>query len=319
MGHDCGALIKAIDAYIAKADNDLEDMLNAAGFAEAKDSIESITNIEELVVAALKAETKHILDSLDETLDLHAYARDVWPGVVLDDKLAEQLQQIFIDEFTSLMPGLVNTYIAKIDNELVALAISQRTTDWITSWSKDLGELMQLKSHAQIEDILTSGLSTGQSIADITRAILDSGIRDEYYRARTVAVTEVLRAHSVAEQEALMQCPVAVEKEWLHTGAHKNTPRENHVAMSGQRVPVGEPFTLTGINGVYYPLYPRDICLPPEEAIGCHCIHRGVASELILGLPVEERRALQQQAIDEDDSLWRSELDAANRAKAGIE
>ena len=41
--------------------------------------------------------------------------------------------------------------------------------------------------------------------------------------------------------------------------------------------------------------------------------------EKALGLSLEERRTLQQQAIDEMDDDWERELDARNRAKAGIE
>jgi len=39
----------------------------------------------------------------------------------------------------------------------------------------------------------------------------------------------------------------------------------------------------------------------------------------ILSLPLEERQKLQQQAIDEMDDDWEAELDAQNKAKAGIE
>jgi len=76
---------------------------------------------------------------------------------------------------------------------------------------------------------------------------------------------------------------------------------------------------LTGIKGgLWHPMYPRDTSLPPEESINCHCIHRGIVSEHILGLPLEERQRLQQEAIDADDGRWESELDAMNRSKAGI-
>ena len=38
-----------------------------------------------------------------------------------------------------------------------------------------------------------------------------------------------------------------------------------------------------------------------------------------MGLPLEERQRLQQKAIDEMDDEWEKELDARNKAKAGIE
>ena len=143
-------------------------------------------------------------------------------------------------------------------------------------------------------------------------------IRDSY-QARRVAVTEVLRAHSVAREEAIQQSPSTDRKEWRHTGAHKNKPRPNHVEMDGQIVPKDQPFELKGRDGVvYHPMYPRDPILPAGETVNCHCIHRGVAADDALGMSLEERRRLQQKYIEEDDGAWKKELDEENKAKAGI-
>ena len=66
-------------------------------------------------------------------------------------------------------------------------------------------------------------------------------------------------------------------------------------------------------------MYPRDPSLPPEDIINCHSICQPVVSEEILGLSLEERQALQQEAVDEMDDEWERELDERNKAKAGIE
>ena len=129
-----------------------------------------------------------------------------------------------------------------------------------------------------------------------------------------------MRAHSVAQEEAIQQSPAVEEKEWVHTGAYRNEPRENHVDMDGQVVKKDAPFELTGADGgTYYPMYPRDPILPPGESINCHCIHRGIVSEEILGLPLERRKELQAEAIAEMDDAWEKELNERNKAKAGIE
>ncbi len=47
--------------------------------------------------------------------------------------------------------------------------------------------------------------------------------------------------------------------------------------------------------------------------------HRGIVNADVLGLTLEERRELQAQAIAEDDGAWEKELDARNKAKAGID
>lgn len=317
---NCRPLMKAIDAYLEKADNDLEAELEAEGYQEPKKTLKYAKDLEDEITEALLAETDYFLAAAEKAVDLDTFAKLIWPGIVLNDELREKLAQIFLEYFDSFMPEFVECYIKQTDKDLKLQQVSKRTKAWTKKWSVELAELMQLTSHREIEKILETGLENGSSIATFTRDIMESGIRDEYYKARRAALTEVLRAHSVAQQEAFMQSPAVQEKMWRHTGSYRNEPRKNHVDMDGQRVPVSEPFTLDGIKGgTYYPMYPRDTNLPPEESINCHCICQPVVSEEILGLSLEERQKLQQEAIDNMDDEWEKELDAKNKAKAGIE
>ena len=317
---DCGALRKAIDNYIRKADDELEAALDTAGFVEPEETVNEMSALEERVARALKDETEIIIDSLGDAVDLAEYAQEIWPTVKLNDDLAEKLNVVFFEEFSSFLPEIANQYIKKIDPELTVTVITQRTTEWVKSWSEELADIMKLNSHAEIETILSKSLAEGHSVAELTQDILDSGIRDEYYKARRVSVTETLRAHSYAQHEAITQNPAVEDKMWRHTGNHQNEPRQNHVDMDGQIVSKGEPFELVGADGAtYYPMYPRDSILPAGEAINCHCIEQPVVSEDVLGLSLEERQRLQAEAIAEDDGEWEKELDARNRAKAGIE
>lgn len=320
MRCNCGKLLKAIDAYIAKVDSGLQDELASAGFVDAGNTMDAIRALEDDVAAALVEETQTVTTAAGKAVDLQTFANEIWPGVQLDDQLAAQLTEIFKTRLVELMPGLIESYLKRTDNQLTISQVSKATTDWIGKWSAQLGDLMQLNSHSQIETILAEGLKNGSSIAEFTQAILDSGIRNEYYRARTVSVTEVLRAHNVAQQEAFMQSPAVAQKRWRHTGGHRITPRENHIAMDGQTVGKAERFTMQGLDGnTYFPMYPVDPVLPASESISCHCICEPVVDEQILGLSLEERQALQQQAIKEMDEDWEMELDAQNRARAGIE
>lgn len=317
---NCRPLMKAIDAYLEKADNDLEAELEAEGYQEPKKTLKYAKDLEDEITEALLAETDYFLAAAEKAVDLDTFAKLIWPGIVLNDELREKLAQIFLEYFDSFMPEFVECYIKQTDKDLKLPQVSKRTKAWTKKWSVELAELMQLTSHREIEKIIETGLENGSSIATFTRDIMESGIRDEYYKARRAALTEVLRAHSVAQQEAFMQSPAVQEKMWRHTGSYRNEPRKNHVDMDGQRVPVSEPFTLDGIKGgTYYPMYPRDTNLPPEESINCHCICQPVVSEEILGLSLEERQKLQQEAIDNMDDEWEKELDAKNKAKAGIE
>ena len=313
-------LLKAINAYLEKADGDLENELAVAGFADTDSTMDAIRALEDEVAAALVEETELFTTAAGKAVDLQTFANDIWPGVKLDDQLAAKLTEIFKTRFSDFMPSLVEAYIQRSDNMLDVSRISKLTTGWIETWSVQLGDLMQLNSHTEIEKILAEGLSNGDGIAVFTQKILDSGIRDEYYKARRVSLTEVLRAHNVAQQEAFMQSPSVTQKMWRHTGEHRITPRENHVAMDGQTVGKAERFTLIGVDGnTYYPMYPVDPVLPPGESINCHCICAPIVDPEILGMSLEDRKALQQKIIDEMDDEWERELDAQNRAKAGIE
>lgn len=320
MCMNCAPLIKAIDAYIAKADGDLADALGKEGYAKPKKTLKYAQDIEDGVAEALVEETDYFVTEAEKAVDLETFAKDIWPKVKLKDGLKSKLAAVFKENLEKFMPEFIGYYIKQTDKDLKLSQVSKRTTAWVKSWSEELGEIMKLNSHKEIERILEKGLKDGSSIATFTREILDNGIRDEYYKARRVAVTEVLTAHRAAQQEAFMQSPAVSEKMWRHTGEYRNEPRQNHVDMDGQRVPVDEPFELIGADGgTYNPMYPGDPILPPEERINCHCIEQPVVSEEILGLPLEERQRLQQEAIDDMDDEWEKELDAKNKAKAGID
>ena len=317
---ECGPLLNAIDAYIQKADESLADALEEEGYIEARKTLDYIQEIEDGTAEVLLEETDYVLSEAEKAVDLETFGADIWPGVKLDDPAKSKLATVFKESLSEFLPEYIDYYIAQTDRDLKLEQVSKRTLAWVESWSKELGAIMQLNSHREIERILKKGIADGTGIEEFTRAIRESGIRDEYYKARRVAVTEVLRAHSVAQQEAYMQSPAVKEKMWKHTGAYRNTPRPNHVAMNGQRVPVDQPFELEGIRGgIYAPMYPRDTILPPEETVNCHCIAQPVVDEDTLGLPLEERQQLQREAVDSMDDAWERELDARNRAKAGIE
>lgn len=316
----CEKLLKAIDNYIAKADDDLKDTLEAEGYAEPGMTVKRISDIEDAIAEALENESELFITNANTCIDVETFAARIWPGVKLDDQTAEKIQEIFIEQMEEYLPDLIKPYLKRTDKGLTLTSVSKRTTAWVQSWGKQLGQLMQLTSHNELQSILDKNLKDGKGIQDFISDIQNSGIRNERYRARATAVTEALRAHSVAQEEAIQQSPAVEEKEWVHTGSFRNDPRPNHEAMSGQIVPKDQPFILYGADGgVYYPQYPRDIVLPAGESVNCHCIHRGIVSESVLGLSLERRKELQAEAIAEMDDQWEKELAERNKAKAGIE
>lgn len=315
-------LIKAIDNYIQKANDDLEEVLEDEGRAEPNKTVKAMNDIEDGIAAALVAETEYFIKEIKKRKTL-SKLMDVLEEIKEKDIYCDAIRTVISEQLHELVPQLVKRYVSFVDDGIKITNVSKRTIAWIDNWSSELADLMKLESHKQIESILKKGMEKGSDIASVTRDILDSGIRNEYYRARRTAVTEILRAHNVSKHEAAMQNPCVTEKMWRHTGAHKNEPRDNHVEFAKSdkaRVPKGEPYELTGADGeTYYPMFPIDSILPAKESINCHCISQDIVDEKILGLSLEERQRLQQEAIESMDDEWEKELDAKNRAKAGIE
>lgn len=312
-------LLKAIDAYLAKANEDLEETLKDDGRVYPEKTVEHISVMEEVMASALIEETTFYVKEIQKKKTVHD-ALEALEDILEHDTLNESICSACTETFQKIIPDYTSGYIRLADRELSADRISKRTIAWIERWSEELGRLMKLSSYKEIQQILKKAMESGNHVNEAAIAIMDSGIRDEYYKARRAAITEILRAHNVASWEAAMQTPCIKERQWRHTGAHKNEPRENHMAMDGQIVPVDEPFTLEGRNGItYYPMFPVDPDLPPEESINCHCTVLNLVDKEVLGLSLEERQKLQKEALDEMDKGWEEKMDAENKAKAGIE
>jgi hypothetical protein len=310
-------LIKALDTYISKADDDLTDRLNEEGYLNASETVENINSLEDAIAEILEQELEYFLGEI-EGVDLETAINNIMPNLLEGDLTDEKLAEVFKDIFEKALRSLTDSYIKQIDKDLAFSMFSERTSDWIKSWSEELGRIMKLGSHEELERILNKGLENGDSVQQVMEKLMDSyGFSRK--RARATAITEMLTAHSYSQEEAIRQSPAVDRKEWKHTGEHKIKPRPHHQAMDGTIVKKNEPFVIYAPTGTYEAMFPRDISLPASERVNCHCVHRAIVNDDIFGLPIEERRKLQQQAIEEDNALWEAELDAKNRAKAGIE
>lgn len=214
MCTECQLLIKSIDAYIAKENDKLADELKKAGFAESADTVRHSEELEEKIARLLEEQSEdfeELLKKAEESgIDLESFIENYWKKFKAADKIGEKLFPVFFGEFSEYIPALANVYISQLDSELTVNKISEKTSDWIAEWSSELADLMKLSSHNEIERVLQTGLKEGKSIQKISADIAENGIRDTYYKARRAALTETLRAHSVAREESIQQCPAAV-------------------------------------------------------------------------------------------------------------
>ena len=294
-------LLEAIEQYIAKADNDLEDQLNEEGYVEAGVAVSHMGAIEDGVTAAVENNVDEVLARLQSTSGVDDFIENVWPEISNSDEMEKALYDLFYQQFDELLRRFTKQWIISADAELGEVVddrITRPAEAFIKGWSQQLADIMHLNTKDGIEKILLDAQEQNQTIDEVAQAIADSGIRECGYRSRRVAVTEVLRVEEYAHQEARIQSPSSYKKEWVHTGAAH--PRENHVAINGQQVFKREPFTLTGRNGgTYYPMCPRDTSLPAEESINCHCTTKDVVDQEILGMSLEDRVALREKYMNE--------------------
>lgn len=318
MKIDTEPLLDAIDRYITKADNDLEETLTAEGYAGAKAAVDAINVLEEAITEALETDADEFLKQIQDAIGIDAFISDVWPSIKTSEDLKNALYDIFRKQFDDMLRQFTYNwllsrqpeYAPNIDDNLV----TKPSEEFIRKWSGDLAELMHLNTKDSMERILLKAQEKGWTIDEVSDAIANSGIREVGYRSRRVAVTEVLRVESYAQQESMVQDPLAYVKKWKHVdSAH---PRENHIAMDGQEVFKRESFTLTGADGtVYHPVCPRDTSLPAKETINCHCLMEVVANENALGISQEEWLQMRSEVMEEVDAEWEERMRAAENLR----
>ncbi len=309
-------IYQAICSILRKADDEMKDKLDAEGFILPEETVDTVNQTGDDLASILLAERNALLAEI-EGKNAEEILDEILPLRFLADETDVAIATLFQDTFTSFMSSLVSSYIIDLDHEASFDYFCDRTTDWINEWSEDLGKLMKLSSHNGLQSSLTTSLQNGESIDKTMRKLIDSyGFSES--RARATALTEILTAHSYAKQEAILQSAVVNKKEWVHSGGHKNTPRPHHEALDGTIVDKTEKFTIHSPTGTYTCDFPRDTSLPASERVYCHCTHRGVTDSDVFGLTPEEKKAIQEQAIADDNGKWKEELIARNKAKAGI-
>lgn len=318
------SLIGAIDRYIAKADRDFRDEIEAEGFLVADEAAAAEEALEDGMTGVINEHVDDVLESLGNASNLEQYISETWPEIQDGAQLRDRLHDLFYAQFSRLLHAGVVAYLVNSDPDVGAAAeedgrVTPYAVDFINGWSGKLAELMHLSTDRQINKILVDTAENHLSVSDATLAIGRSAIRSPGAKSRVVAQTEVLRVESYSQLEAMRQDPAVKEKEWFHTGSHKSMPRENHVAMSGQTVPVDQPFSLTGRDGgSYSPMVPRDTGLPAGESINCHCIMRQKKDSKVLGLSADERKALREKYLNQVEAEWASNnVDIATDASRG--
>ena len=291
-------IIECINRIIEKDNDKLYDKLKKMGIAFAAMTVRQISLLEKRIATAMKKWHKSEKTSLLNSESLFSFLSSHTTESEADAELVQAVSQAVEETCGDVLQASADQYIRQTDAELSVTEISAPTAAAVSEASVQAGTSVLRHVTDEISNIIQEAMNNGDSVDDAAKRIFDGRLRDEYYEARRVAQTEMMRTHAYAKYEALQQSPVVNAKRWRHTGAKGAASRENHVNISGQTVPKDQPFTLTGRDGAtYHPMLPHDTALPAAEAINCHCILEAVIDKELKSLPPEQKAQMQRDNI----------------------
>ena len=291
-------IIECINRIIEKDNDKLYDKLKKMGIAFAAMTVRQISLLEKRIATAMKKWHKSEKTSLLNSESLFSFLSSHTTESEADAELVQAVSQAVEETCGDVLQASADQYIRQTDAELSVTEISAPTAAAVSEASAQAGTSVLRHVTDEISNIIQEAINNGDSVDDAAKRIFDGRLRDEYYEARRVAQTEMMRTHAYAKYEALQQSPVVNAKRWRHTGAKGAASRENHVNISGQTVPKDQPFTLTGRDGAtYHPMLPHDTALPAAEAINCHCILEAVIDKDLKSLPPEQKAQMQRDNI----------------------
>ncbi|MEM1505932.1 phage minor head protein [Domibacillus sp. 8LH] len=291
-------LLKSLNDYIAKSEEDDEAKLSdvVPDFPGLDKVPKYVEDYEKKVAKLLRKQRKHFLygvkSFVSKDITLEALLIFITSNLFASDEFAEEMEEETSEFLQLTVAGLAAIIMEEIDKDVPFEVLSNRSITWIEEWSAELGKLMKLNSHEALEKELKKVIENGGSIQDAELVIKDLPQFDRA-RARTTAITEILTASSVAQVESYRQSPAVEKKRWRHSGSKKNNPREAHVDLDREEIPVDKMFDVNG----HAADHPRDTSLPAGERVNCHCVLSPVVNKDILVLSKEEKEEMRKQAL----------------------
>lgn len=297
-------LLKSLNEFIGKAESEEDSITNDIEDFPGLEKLPQFAEDFEAAVARLfRAQKKKYVDafkdfiSKDDSDTLGAFLVFMQQNLFAEDDFAEEFggeAAVFLQATTEELAAVM---MESLDKDIPFETLSKRTTDFISRWAEDLGNLLKTKTHESLEKTLLDVIENGESI-DVAELKISELPEFDRKRARTVARTEILTASSSAHYESFMQSPAVEGKTWKHSGAKKNNPRPTHVAMDGVTIPVDDYFEVDGETG----LFPRDPNFSAKNRVNCGCVLGPAVNEEIIGLSKEEKEAIRQEVLAEMNS-----------------
>lgn len=129
----------------------------------------------------------------------------------------------------------------------------------------------------QLQSVMVQGILQGESIPKLAKRLAtdvgDADMRAAIRNARTMT-TGAQNAGRIDSYHRAEDMGIEMEQEWRATLDDRT--RHEHRVLDGQRVKVGDPFSVDG----YEIMYPGDPSADPEMIYNCRCTLRAVVAGL---------------------------------------
>lgn len=104
-------LMDAIEVYIRKANDDLEQTLADEGYTAPAEAVAAINRIEDSVAAVYDEQIGELLKQIEDATGVENFADEVWPEIRDEADLRNALRDIFCSEFTDLLGKIGRAHV----------------------------------------------------------------------------------------------------------------------------------------------------------------------------------------------------------------
>lgn len=175
----------------------------------------------------------------------------------------------------------------------------------LQKWLKDLPKLLQQTTDNAVVRTVGKYYVKDEEKREPSLSIANLWVFG-YFRARSIAILELLRMYSGSQYEAFMLNDDVIGLKWRHADG-VDEPRPPHVAADGVVVAKGEFFY---INQTFI-RYPRDPLIPISESINCHCFLEAI-------FKYGHESGAKRRTLEEKDELANRIYESARNRKSDV-
>lgn len=199
-----------------------------------------------LYLRTMAAAGTDVMDEYRETVD-----KD-WQGVILGP--TAQVSKAFADHTLDMVNATAGKAISQFEADIA---------DYLQRNAVLKADTIARNHRVEIRELLVSAAAEGLSEREIGKRIRERMQGLAVWQGRRIARTEIHHSSTYAAQEAAKSLSLKLEKEWLT--AVDGRERDRHGDADGERVPMDEPYTITGL------MRPGDPTGEPKNIINCRC------------------------------------------------